>query len=135
MTLYLSPQQVLFIHYRLIHETGGQPGVRDLTALKEVLARPAGTENGQETYTGLYKKAAILLEAMLENRPFVDGNRRTAVAAADMFLRLNGQRLGADGPEMLRFITRCAESPVSLEYSVAWLWQFARPLKRPSPAG
>ena len=134
MTLYLSPQQVLFIHYRLIHETGGQPGVRDLSVLTDALARPRYSENGVEAYPGLYKKAAVLLEALLQSKPFVDGNRRAAIGVVDMFLRLNGQRLGADGPEMARFITRCAQSPVSLEYSVAWLWQFARPLKRPSPA-
>jgi death-on-curing protein len=135
MTLYLSPQQVLFIHYRLIHDTGGQPGVRDLEALKAVLASPQQIENGQEAYPGLYKKAAVLLEALLQYKPFVDGNRRTAMAAVDMFLRLNGQRLGADGPEMIRFITRCAQTPVSLEYGVAWLWQYARPLRRPSAGG
>ena len=135
MTLYLSPQQVLFIHYRLIHETGGQPGVRDLSALTDALARPRYIENGVEAYPGLYKKAAVLLEALLQNKPFIDGNRLAAIGAVDMFLRLNGQRLGADGPEMTRFVSRCAQSPVSLEYSVAWLWQFARPLKRPSPAG
>jgi death-on-curing protein len=135
MTLYLTPQQVLFIHYRLIHETGGQPGVRDLSALQEALAKPPHMENGVETYPGLYKKAAVLLNALLENKPFVDGNRRSAIAAVDMFMRLNGQHLGADGPEMVRFITRCAQSPVSLEYGVAWLWQFARPLKKPSTGG
>lgn len=131
MTLYLLPRQVLFIHYRLIHETGGQPGVRDLSALKDALERPAQTENGQEVYPGLYKKAAILLESMLQNKPFVDGNRRVAIAAVDMFMRLNGQRIGADGPEMVQFIIRCAQSPVSLEYGVAWFWQYARPLTRP----
>jgi death-on-curing protein len=114
-----------------VHETGGQPGVRDLSALKEALDRPLHRENGQDVYAGLFKKAAVLLDALLQTKPFVDGNRRTAIAAADMFLRLNGQRLGADGPEMLRFITRCAQSPVSLEYGVAWLWQYARPLRRP----
>lgn len=128
MTLYLTPQQVLFIHYRLIHETGGLAGVRDLPALKEALARPTHMENGVEAYPGMYKKAAVLLNALLQNKPFIDGNCRTAIAAVDMFMRLNGQHLGADGPEMVRFITRCAQSPVSLEYGVAWLWQFARPL-------
>jgi death on curing protein len=128
MTLYLTPQQVLFIHYRLVHETGGQTGVRDLSALKESLERPQYAENGVEAYPGLYKKAAVLLDALLRSKPFADGNRRAAIAAVDMFLRLNGQRLGADGPEMVRFVSRCAESPVSLEYGVAWLWQYARPL-------
>jgi death on curing protein len=133
MTLYLSPQQVLFIHYRVIHETGGEPGIRDLVSLQTVLARPQLVENGHELYPGLYKKSAVLMEGMVQNRPFVEGNKRAAIAAVDLFLRVNGQRLGADGPELVRFVQKCAHSPVSLDYMTAWLWQYARPLRTVHP--
>ncbi len=52
----------------------------------------------------------------------------TAIAAVDMFLRINGQHLGSDNMEMVRFVQKCTHSPASLEYMTAWLWQYARPL-------
>lgn len=128
MTLYLTPEQVLFIHYRLIHETGGEPGVRDLSALVIALEKPKSMENGQEIYPGLYKKSAVLLEGFLKNKPFHGGNRQAAIAVVDLFLRINGQRLGTDTSELIRFVQKCAHSPVSLEFMTAWFWQYARPL-------
>ncbi|NMB55853.1 MAG: type II toxin-antitoxin system death-on-curing family toxin [Leptolinea sp.] len=134
MTTYLTPEQTLFIHYRLIHATGGEPGVRDLTGLVTALNTPASVENGREVYTGLYKKAAVLLDGMLRNKPFQDANKRTAIAAVDLFLRCNGQRLGVDQNELVRFVRKCAHSPSSLEFMTAWFWQYARPLNPEPPA-
>jgi death on curing protein len=126
MTLYLTPKQVLFIHFRLIHETGGETGVRDLSALVDALERPQLEENGQEVYPGLYKKSAVLLDGILKKSPFNAANMITAIATADMFLRINGQHLRTDNLEMVRFVQKCAHSPASLEYMTAWLWQYAR---------
>ena len=128
MTLYLTPEQVLFIHYRLVHETGGEPGVRDLPSLIGALEKPKETANGQEVYAGLYKKSAVLLEAILKNRPFHDANKRAAIAAVDLFLRINGQRVGTDNAELVRFVRKCAHATASLEFMTAWFWQYARPL-------
>lgn len=128
MTLYLTPNQVLFIHYRLTHECGGEPGLRDLSALVAALEKPKSEENGKEVFPGLYKKSAVLLDSILKNQPFNAGNKQTAIAAVDLFLRINGQRLGTDKPEMIRFVQKCAHTPASLEYMTAWLWQYARPL-------
>jgi death on curing protein len=128
MTLYLTPQQVLFIHFRLIRETGGKPELRDLGDLLAVLEKPKSMENGQEVYPGLYKKSAVLMDGILKTRPFNNGNKQTAIAVVDLFLRINRQRLGTDAMEMVRFVQKCAYSPVSLEYMTAWLWQYARPL-------
>jgi death on curing protein len=133
MTLYLTPKQVLFIHYRLIHETGGQPGLRDLSSLLTALEKPMLVENGQEVYPGLYKKSAVLMDGILKNKPFIAGNKKTAIATVDLFLRINGQHLGTDTMEMVRFVQKCAHTPVSLEYITAWLWQYARPLHRVIP--
>lgn len=129
MTLYLTPQQVLFIHHRLMRETGGDIGLRDLNSLKTVLTRPGQLEKEKELYPGLYKKSAVLLDGLVKERPFLEGNKRTAIAAVDLFLRINGQRLAADEMEMVRFVRKCAGSPVSLEFITAWVWQYARPLR------
>ncbi len=129
MTVYLTPGQALYIHYRLIQETGGEKGLRDLDALRSALTAPQETIDGREVYAGLYKKCAVLLQAVLQNHPFHDGNKRAAIAEVDLFLRINGQRLGTDAAELVRFVGKCAHSKPSLEFMTAWFWQYSRPLQ------
>lgn len=88
MIQYLSLDEALAIHEHLIEHFGGPPGVRDLGLLESALFRP---------HTGYYKDitemAAALFESLIMNHPFVDGNKRVAFFATDVFLRLNGWRL------------------------------------------
>lgn len=129
MTVYLTPEQALYIHYRLIHETGGETGLRDPAALRSALKAPQEIMDGREVYAGLYKKCAVLLQSALKNRPFTDGNNRAAIAIVDLFLRINGHRLGSDTAELVRFVGKCARSQPSLEFMTAWFWQYSRPLQ------
>lgn len=85
---YLSLDEVLAIHARLIDHFGGGPGVRDMGLLESALLRP---QTGY--YADLVEMAAALFESLLINHPFVDGNKRVAFFATDVFLRLNGYRL------------------------------------------
>jgi death-on-curing protein len=100
---YLTPEQVLFIHSRLIAETGGSHGIRDLGLLQSAIARPQATFDGQDLYPDIFFKAGALMESLLQNHPFVDGNKRTAVTSAAMFLRMNGYRLTASNAELEQF--------------------------------
>lgn len=68
----LTPQQLLFIHYRLIETTGGGHGVRDLGALQAAAARPLATFDGDDLYPDIFEKAAALMESIIRNHPFVD---------------------------------------------------------------
>lgn len=90
MTRYVRLVEVLVIHDRLLEEFGGPPGVRDPGALESALHRP---QTGY--YDDLIAEAAALLESLLVNHPFVDGNKRTAAAVVDIFLRLNGMTVTA----------------------------------------
>ncbi|HRQ36980.1 MAG TPA: type II toxin-antitoxin system death-on-curing family toxin [Chloroflexota bacterium] len=103
MTEYLTAQQVLFIHARLIATTGGEHGVRDIGLLESAVARPQATFDGVELYPDLFHKAAALMESLAQNHPFVDGNKRTAITATAMFLRRNGRRLQTSNAELERF--------------------------------
>lgn len=85
---YLTVADVLGVHAVLIQRYGGAPGVRDPGALETALFRP---QTGY--YDDMVAEAAALLESLAINHPFVDGNKRTAFAAADVFLRINGSRL------------------------------------------
>ncbi len=118
---HLTPEQVLFIHARLIEETGGAHGVRDLGALLAALGRPRASFEGQDLYPSLEHKGAALMLSLIQNHPFVDGNKRTGVAALGLFLALNGHRLVADNADLVALALGVARSQYGLEDVVAWL--------------
>ena len=92
--LFLSLDEVLAIHERVIDAYGGAEGVRDLGLLESALYRP---QSGY--YEDLVTMAAALFESLLMNHPFVDGNKRVAFFATDVFLRLNGWRIEVEANE------------------------------------
>ncbi len=85
---FLTRDEALAIHRALIERFGGPAGVRDLGLLESALFRP---RTGY--YRDLAEMAAALFESLLMNHPFVDGNKRVAFFATDVFLRMNGYRL------------------------------------------
>jgi death-on-curing protein len=101
---YLTPEQVLFIHSRLVSATGGSHGLRDLGLLESAVARPQATFDGKDLYLDQFTKAAALMDSLINNHPFVDGNKRTGITAAGLFLRINGWKLTAS-PKKLESIT------------------------------
>ena len=117
----LTPQQLLFIHYRLIATTGGSHGVRDVGALQAAAARPAATFDGDDLYPGIFAKAAALFESLIGNHPFVDGNKRTAIAAAGVLLRRNGFRLETSQDELYRFTMAMATGSAGMKEAEEWL--------------
>ncbi|HXF69902.1 MAG TPA: type II toxin-antitoxin system death-on-curing family toxin [Thermoflexus sp.] len=117
---FLTVEQVLFLHARLIEETGGAHGVRDLSLLESAVARPQATFGGRDLYPDLFSKAAALIDSLIRNHPFVDGNKRTGIAAA-LFLRQNGYRLTATNEELETFALYVAESKPEITEIAAWL--------------
>ena len=124
MIRYLLPEQVLFIHSRLVQSAGGAHGILDLSMLLSALGRPQTTFEGNDLYGDLFSKAASLLDSLIRDRPFVDGNKRTAIASTALFMQLNGYSLVVPNEEMARFILACAQSKVTLEEISAWMRQF-----------
>ena len=96
---FLSRDEVLEIHRVLLDRFGGPPGVRDLGLLESALYRP---RTGY--YADLAEMAAALFESLIMNHPFVDGNKRVAFFATDVFLRMNGYRLEVDAIKAHRFL-------------------------------
>ena len=90
---FLTKADVLKLHNRQIERFGGTSGVRDEGLLESALAQPQATFDGQFLHSTIYQQAAAYLYHLAKNHPFVDGNKRTAFAAMDTFLRLNGYRL------------------------------------------
>src|SRR5947208_15990889 len=91
MTEYVTTADALFFHKQLIERYGGAPGLRDAGALESALHRP---QTGY--YDTLVHEAAALLEGLVQNHPFVDGNKRVAFAVVYVFLRIKGCSITAD---------------------------------------
>jgi death-on-curing protein len=104
VTDYLTLADVLAIHADQIERYGGTPGVRDLGLLESALFRP---QTGY--YADLIEEAAALWESLAQNHPFVDGNKRTAFAAAYTFLAINGAHITADPAKTYQFIATLYE--------------------------
>jgi death-on-curing protein len=86
---FVSKSMVLSIHARQIERFGGTPGVRDEGLLESALAQPKATFGGQFLHPTISEQAAAYLYHIAMNHPFIDGNKRTAFAVTDTFLRLN----------------------------------------------
>ncbi len=118
---YLNVEQILFLHARVIEETGGSHGVRDMGLLESAVARPQATFEGLEPYLDIFSKAAALMDSLIRNHPFVDGNKRTGVTAAAIFLRRNGWLLNASNRELEDFTWQVASAELSISQAARWL--------------
>jgi death-on-curing protein len=95
--------------------------VRDLALLESAIARPQAMFGGVDLYPDLWDKAAALMESLIQNHPFVDGNKRTGLAAAAILLERNGYRLVADNEKVFDFTMNVARSEVRRKEITRWL--------------
>lgn len=118
---YLTLSEVLTLHERIIEQTGGSPGVRDLGPLEAALAQPRQTFVGKELYASVATKAAILCFSLIQSHPFVDGNKRIGHAAMETFLWLNGREIRAAIDEQEQVILNVASGRMALPEFTRWL--------------
>jgi len=123
----LGYRQALWIHRRIIEEIGGSFELRDEGLLRSALARPHASFDGRDLYPSLFEKAAALLESLVRNHPFVDGNKRVAWECFDMLLDLNGTRITATDNESYRLIMKIIERQRTVQDIVDWLKRHSRP--------
>ncbi|MCI0438128.1 MAG: type II toxin-antitoxin system death-on-curing family toxin [Chloroflexi bacterium] len=87
---FLSLARVIEIHSDQIERYGGQVGVRDMRLLQSAIAMPKASFGGEWLHTDIYEMAAVYAFHISQNHPFNDGNKRTGLVCALLFLRLNG---------------------------------------------
>ncbi len=119
----LTLLEVLEAHERILQQSGGERGVLNLGALESALAHPRMTFGGQDLYPTIVEKAAALGFSLIQNHPFVDGNKRTAHAAMETFLVLNGNQIEATVEEQEDMILKVAAGKSSREVFTEWLRQ------------
>ena len=118
---YLTLNEVLELHRRLVERYGGSAGIHDLGALESALAQPRMTFGGEELYPTIVEKAAALGSVLIKNHPFVDGNKRTGHAAMETFLVLNGFEIEAPVDEQEEVILQVASGELRREVFTGWL--------------
>jgi death on curing protein len=101
---FLTLDEVLAIHADQIRRYGGSHGVRDMGLLSSAIAMPQASFAGMYLHTSLAEMAAAYLFHIAQNHPFVDGNKRAALAAALAFIWINDQRLDASDDELTELV-------------------------------
>jgi death on curing protein len=123
MTEYVTTADALFFHKQLIERYGGASGIRDAGALESALHRP---RTGY--YDSIIHEAAALLESLVQNHPFVDGNKRVAFAVVDVFLRINGYAITVNSMTIYNHIIKLFEDRTfDIEHLVPWLQEITGP--------
>ena len=119
---WITLGELQLIHDWVVSANGGHPGIRDANALQSALARPFAGFVGEEFFPDVHSKAAALIHALISSHPFVDGNKRTALVAADVCLRLNGYGLLVS-QDVEPFFWAIARGEETVETITAWLRQ------------
>ena len=101
---FLTLGEIVELHQRLLTQTGGASGIRDLGLLESALAQPKATFAGVDLHPTLADKAAALGFALVANHAFIDGNKCVGHAAMEIFLVLNGHEVDASVDEQERLM-------------------------------
>lgn len=118
---YLSAKDILLIHSLVIDETGGSHGVRDMHAVLTLEGLPAQKAFGKDLYPTIHIKAALYTRNIIFSHPFTDGNKRTAMTCAGVFLENNGWNIDAPEGEIEKFALAIISKKMELEEIAKWL--------------
>ena len=118
---YLTVGEVLEIYSRVMKQSGGAVGILDLGALESAVAQPRVIFNGNELYPTIVDKASALGFSLIQNHPFVDGNKRVGHAAIETFLMLNDCEISASVDEQVEIVLGVASGKVDRQMFTNWL--------------
>jgi death on curing protein len=110
---FLTLDEVVAINRDQIERYGGSIGVRDWGLLKSAIAMPAAMFGGQYLHADLFEMAGAYLFHLVQNHPFIDGNKRVGAVAADIFLTLNGLKLVAEQDDYAELVLSVAKGETS----------------------
>ncbi len=117
----ITIELVLGIHRVLIKRYGGHPGLRDEFGLKSAIARPYQTFDGKDLYASSIEKAAAIIESIVVNHPFMDGNKRTGYVLMRILLLDDNKTVKAEEDEKYDFVIRIASGKISYDEILTWI--------------
>ena len=118
---YLSLEEIIAVHAKVTAQSGGILGLRDRGALESAVAQPEMTFGGDDLYPTIAERAAALGHSLIQNHPFLDGNKRVGHAAIEVFLVLNGYEISAPVDEQEQVILTVANGRMSRAELGEWL--------------
>ena len=119
--IVLSKQQIIAMHHTLVVETGGLDGLRDEGLLDSAIAAPFQTFDSTELFQSIQEKAARLACGLVQNHPFLDGNKRIAAHTMLVFLALNGISLFYTQDELASVFLKTAAGEVDYDDLLQWV--------------
>lgn len=125
-TIFISLDEVIAIHERMLEIGGGREGISDFTLLHSAVERPKAYFAGKPLYADIYFQAAALIQSLIKNHPFSDGNKRTGYFSTMRFLRLNGMELIAQRKEIIDFTIKVDVKKLNIEDITLWLKKHSR---------
>ena len=123
---FLSLDEILAIHYDQINRYGGSHGVRDFNLLISAASRLQVTFGGFDLYPDVFSKRAALIHSLVLNHPFIDGNKRTAVASTARFLYINGYILKMSKKELVELTLKIESKKMNMENIFSWFKKHSR---------
>lgn len=117
----LTKQQIIAMHHALVTDTGGLDGLRDEGLLDSALAAPFQTFDSTELFWSVQQKAARLACCLIQNHPFIDGNKRIGAHAMLVFLALNGIFLSYTQDELSSVFLKIAAGEIDYDELLQWV--------------
>ena len=129
---YLTIDELITLHAKLIEQSGGKPGLRDRGCLESAVAQPEMSFDGEDLYPTVSEKASALGHSLIQNHCFVDGNKRIGHAAMEVFLVLNGYEIDASIDEQEEVVLSVASGAMDRREFGQWVGQHV--VERPTSA-
>lgn len=123
---YLSIDEVITIHDRMLKIAGGREGIRDFTLIHSAIERPKATFAQKDLYPTIFTKAAAIIQSLIRSHPFNDGNKRTGYFSTLRFLNQNGYDLVTTKKEIIDFTVKIDVKRPEIEDIAFWLKKHAR---------
>ena len=119
--IILTTDEVIEVHAKLIKATGGSPGLRDTGLLESAVLGCTQTFGGEDLYPTVIEKASRMAYSICKNHPFVDGNKRVAVTAMLVILRMNDIMLSYTQEELIYLGIGVADGSLDYDEVTAWV--------------
>jgi death-on-curing protein len=120
---YLTAEEILRLHFQVVNDYGGPHGLRSEERLLSVVEAPKQIAFGLAQYKTVHEKAAVYMRNIIGDHPFIDGNKRTGVTSAAIFLIRNGYKLTAIPKQLEDFAIKIATKHLDIAAISNWLKQ------------